>query len=233
MPILLVHGHWSGPPVFKELAESIDTSKYELWYTYYPAGLDINETVAMFQINLARLANYYHTDEVIVLAYSMGGPVARQTIATADPSLKLPVVPLFIGVANSWDGSMKTNAGAKTAITADPEKAASYGAESWKQVYAGAPFVRGMFRHPLPQETEFHMIYSFGGDDPKIPGRDDGVLHEASLARKEALAEAASVTVFDQPDHQTIIGHYLCIKRINEILGAFEASRSASPPPTP
>ncbi|MBN2804756.1 MAG: hypothetical protein JXR91_16795 [Deltaproteobacteria bacterium] len=230
IPLLLVHGHWSGPPPLQELSESIDRTRFQPWFVYYPSGLDVRKTAQMLAINLARLADYYKKDEIPVIAYSMGGVVARQAIIKGQQMEGFPHIPLFIGVANPWDGSIKTNSGSKTAIMANPDEGFSYGAESWKQVYNHSPYIRGIFKYSLPKETEFHIIYSVGGHNSKLPGRDDGVLHEASLARPEAVAEAKSVTVLETPTHQNIISHYLAIKRINEILNSWPDKNKNSEP---
>ena len=226
-PILFLHGHWSGPPVFQELVESIDSEKYEPWMVFYPSGLDIRETRRLLQLNLARLSDYYNTDEVYIVAYSFGGLLAREVLVNTKPEHEMPRVPLFIGIANPWGGSIPTDTGAKFALTANPDSHLSYGAESWKQAYHTAPFIAHMYQRPMPKTTEFHMIYSVGGNDEELPGRDDGMLHEASLGRKEALAEAASVTVFEKPTHSSVITHYLAISRVIEILADFESRMTA------
>lgn len=225
IPILFLHGHWTGPQVFEELLQSIDTDKYEPWMVFYPSGLDIRETTKLLQLNLARISTFYKKDEVYVIAYSMGGILGRETIVSAKPEYEMPDIPLFIAVASPWGGSIPTTAGAKTAITAHPNSNISYGAEAWKQVHHTASFVQKMFRRPLPATTQFHMIYSVGGTEVELPGRDDGMLHEASLGRKEAVAEAASVTILEKPTHSTIITHYLAIDRILHLLADFEAQQ--------
>ncbi|MBN2718531.1 MAG: hypothetical protein JXX14_21990 [Deltaproteobacteria bacterium] len=232
-PILFLHGHWTGPPVFREMLESIDTDKYEPWLVFYPSGLDIRETTRFLQLNLARLSKYYNQDEIYIIAYSMGGVLARETIVSMKPAFEMPRIPLFIGIANPWGGSIPTTAGANVAITANPDSNFSYGAEAWKQVHNTAPFVKHMFDRKMPKETEFHMIYSVGGEDPDLPGRDDGMLHEGSLGRPEALAEAKSVTIFEKPTHASIISHYLAIQRTLEILADFEARKQQSSPQPP
>lgn len=218
IPVVFLHGHWTGPTAFKELAASIDREKYEPWFTYYPTGLEIKETVAMFRLNLARLANYYEQDKVVLVAYSMGGLIAKEALSITDDGIHMPDIPLLIGIANPWGGSIKTTTGAKTSITASPDRQASYGPDSWKQLTEEADYIQNLFDTPFPDDLEFHIIYGLGGDDEDIPGPDDGTLTERSLARPEAVEQADSVTVFQDLSHKTIITDKQTIDLVNEKL---------------
>jgi len=218
IPVVFLHGHWTGPSVFKELAASLDKERFEPWFTYFPTGLDIRELAAMFRLALARVAAYHGRDEVAVVAFSMGGLVAKEALSSEDDGANLPEIPLLIGIANPWGGSIKTTTGAKSAITASPDREFSYGTESWKQFWEGAEYIEHLFDKPFPEDLEFHMIYGVGGDDEDLPGRNDGTLREASLAREEAVAQALSVTVLEEADHKNIIFAPETILRVNEIL---------------
>ncbi|MBN2340216.1 MAG: alpha/beta hydrolase [Deltaproteobacteria bacterium] len=218
IPVVLVHGHWTGPPAFQTLASSLDTDRFEPWFTYYPTGLNIQEAAEMFRISLARIAHYYQQDTVLLVAFSMGGLVAREAIVNATHAHELPQIPLLIGVANPWGGSIKTGTGARSAFLADPYGKFSYGAESWKMFYDDAPYIKHMYKKQLPEQTAFHLIYGVGGTDADLPGRNDNTLCEKSLARPEAVAEALSVTVLENATHQTIVSDNETIDVINRLL---------------
>lgn len=224
IPVVLVHGHWTGPPAFKQLVSEMDTEHFEPWFTYYPTGLNINESAEMFRISLARLAKYYRRDAVAMIAFSMGGLVAREALSGATRANEMPDVPLLIGIANPWGGSIKTGTGARSAFLADPYGRFSYGAESWKMFYDDAPYIRHLYQKKLPEKTAFHLIYGVGGIDEELPGRNDNTLCEQSLARPEAVAEAASVTVLENATHQTIVSDAETIARVNELLTAYRLS---------
>jgi pimeloyl-ACP methyl ester carboxylesterase len=217
MPVLLVHGHWTGPPAFQKLADGLDQERFEPWYTYYPTGLSLSENASMLRINLSRLCEYYQQDEVAVVAFSMGGLVVRQALKPADDRVRMPKIPLLIGIANPWGGSIKTRPGTRFSFSGKKGSRLAM-AESWDEFVDQTPFITALFEDPLPKETAFHMIYGVGGDDDFLEGRDDGALPESSLGRKEAVAEARSVTVFEDLLHGNIIYSDKTIAKVNELL---------------
>ena len=204
VPVLMVHGHWTGPPVFKKLSGALDTERFEPWYTYYPTGLKLTENASMLRVGLSRLCHYYRQEQVAVVAFSLGGLVVRQALRPANDGFSMPKVPILIGVANPWGGSVKTRPGAQLSFAAkDGSRIAM--AESWEQMIDQSEFISELFIDPLPKETQFHMIYGVGGHDDFLAGRDDGALPEASLGRKEAVESATSVTIFEDLTHANII----------------------------
>lgn len=220
IPVLMVHGHWTGPRMFQDVVGAIDTTRFEPWLTYYPTGMDLPELGSMLRHNLARLSEYYGQKEVVVIAYSMGGLTIRQALRPYEDGLELPTIPAIIGIANPWGGTRKVAVGNKMTVIAknDREDRVLFGAKSWLQIIENSEYLDGLFDDPLPPETAFHMIYGLGGDDDFIPGRDDGSLSEDSLARPEAVTEARSVTVIEDADHQNIVAHPRTLERIREIL---------------
>jgi hypothetical protein len=218
IPVLLVHGHWTGPPVFKKLAASLDKTRFEPWFTYYPSGLSLPESASMLRINLSRLSAYYGNKEVAVAAYSLGGLVVRQALRPANDGVVMPKIPMLIGIANPWGGSIKTRAGTKFSF-AGKEGSRLAVAESWEEFVDQTPFINALFDDPMPKETEFHMMYGVGGNDDFLEGRDDGALPESSLGRKEAVAEADSVTIFEDLVHADIIYADKTMAKVNELLG--------------
>jgi hypothetical protein len=204
IPVLLVHGHWTGPPAFKKLAAALEKENFEPWYTYYPTGLSLPESASMLRTNLARLCQYYDEKSVPVVAFSMGGLVIRQALKPIDDGIKLPRIPMLIGISNPWGGSIKTRPGTRFSFSG--KKGSRFAlAESWDEFVDQTPFIDHLFDNPLPKETAFHIIYSVGGEDDFLEGRDDGALPESSLGRPEAVAEAQSVTVFEDLLHSNII----------------------------
>ena len=208
IPVVLVHGHWTGPPAFKRLAASLDRKHFEPWFTYYPTGEDLQEIAIQFRQNLERLCAYYHQQTVVIIGFSMCGLVARQALRPMEDNVTMPRVPLLIGISNPWGGSMKVRTGTRF----------TFAAKSWHQFVDGSEFITHLFDDPLPAETAFHMIYGLGGDDEFLPGPDDGMLSEQTMRRPEAVAQAASVMIVPEATHTSIISDARAICKVNELL---------------
>lgn len=219
MPVLMVHGHWTGPPVFKKMAEALDKSRFEPWFTFYPTGLSLPESASMLRVSVSRLCQYYQQEEVAIVAFSLGGLVTRQALRPADDGVIMPKVPLFVGIANPWGGSVKTRPGTPFSISGKKGSRIAL-AESWDELIDQSEFIAELFVDPLPEETGFHMIYGVGGNDDFLAGRDDGALPEASLGRREAVKEAKSVTIFEDLVHFNIIYSDKTIAKTVELLGS-------------
>jgi len=151
----------------------------------------------------------------VILGFSMGGLVARQALRPTADNVTMPPVPLLIGIANPWGGSMEVRTGARLAFAAD----------SWRQFVDGSEFITRLFDDPLPTKTAVHMIYGLGGDDEFLPGPDDGMLGEQTMARAEARAEAASVTVVPDATHTSIISDDAAICKVTELLAGVLAEQ--------
>jgi hypothetical protein len=68
----------------------------------------------------------------------------------------------------------------------------------------GSPFLEHLFDDPLPPGTGMHVVYGTGAAPGSQAGPGDGTIGLASLSRAEALAEATSVSVFEDLLHGDI-----------------------------
>lgn len=211
IPVVLVHGHSSGPRPFANLAAALDRDAFEPWFTFYPTGNRIERSASLLRAGLAATAERFGVEEVALVAYSMGGLVGRQALRPAADGVDLPRVRLFVGVANPWGGSEESKF----------ESERSFAPPGWEDVSDGSPFLAHLFDDPLPEGAEFHYVYGLGGKpDGKIGEVNDGILSGASLTRKEMLAEAKSVTLFEDADHGGIVRDRRTVDGIVRLLRA-------------
>jgi pimeloyl-ACP methyl ester carboxylesterase len=223
VPVVLIHGHTTGPRPLAELAESLDPERFEPWYCYYATGIEIDRSSVLLRRSLAETASRYNENRVIVIAYSFGGLVARQALLDTEEAVDFPDVPLFITVATPWNGSDANRF----------ETDRTFAPGSWFDIHVGSYFLTHLFDRRLPESTAFHMVYSFDSRDRRrIPGDDDGVIAGWSLARPEAVAEARSVTYIPETHHLDVIRHPRTIARVGVLLEEFwESRRSTAPVP--
>jgi pimeloyl-ACP methyl ester carboxylesterase len=196
IPVLLVHGHGSGPRSFREVAARMDRQRFEPWFGYYATGQSIPKTATLLRRSLVEVAEHHGVDRVVMVGYSQGGLVVRAALKPADDELVLPDVPLLIGLSTPWGGSEAAAFGLQRTSGAPP---------AWKDMATGSPFIASLFDEPLPDGTELHIVYGTGGDNERFPGKNDGTIGEPSLAHPEALAEATSVSVFPEAIHSSMV----------------------------
>jgi hypothetical protein len=221
LPIVLVHGHMTGPRPFGKLIASLDKKRFEPWIVLYPSGQLLKWTVAMLRESISRQAAAQGVDSVVVLGLSQGGIVTRKALGVQLDGVQMPQVPLYVGVAPAY-GGLRTNLGLGKPAFAPP---------SWDDILADSPFIEQLFDDPLPEETSLHIVYGLLEDDSDvIPGPDDGALSEQSLARPEAVAEARSVTVIPGVGHGKIIEDARTIAIVDKLLDEVW-NASLVPPP--
>ncbi len=196
IPVLLVHGHGSGPRSFKEVATRMDRQRFEPWFGYYATGQSIPPTASLLRQSLVEMAARYDVDRIVLIGYSQGGLVTRAALKPADDGVVLPEVPLLVGLSAPWGGSEAAAFGLERT---------SGGPPAWKDMATGSPFIGTLFDEPLPDGTELHIIYGTGGKNDRFPGKNDGTIGEPSLAHPEALAEATSVSVFPDAIHSSMV----------------------------
>lgn len=222
-PVVLVHGHVSGPRPFEPLADSLDPNLFEPWFCYYATGERIKRSASLLRQSLAEMSTRYNEKRIAIIAYSHGGLVTRQALRPADDGVEMPEIPLFVAVSTPWGGSSDTRF-VEVESGEDPE--------SWEDMAVGSPFLGELYNDPLPTGTQFHMIYSINQNDRRrIPGEDDRILSKESLGRQEALDEADSVTVFPDVGHRDIIEDVATIGLVNRLLHQIWG-RSESPDQT-
>ena len=208
-PVVLVHGHSTGPRPFENLARSLSGTRFEPWFTFYATGTDLRGSAALLRRSLACTCRRFGVDRVAVVAYSMGGVVTRQALRPYADGIRMPAIPLVIAVSNPWGGSEETRF----------ESERTFAPKSWDDIDEESPFIAHLFDDPLPEGTELHYIYGLGGEPDELIGEEnDGILSRASLERPELLREATTVTLFEELGHVEIIHRPKTVERIGALL---------------
>lgn len=175
-PVLFVHGMAGCPQEFGPLIDSLDETRFEAWVFMYPSGYPLDEIADFLHRVVVELEAEYAYPRLCVVGHSMGGLVARGFLADYAQAGRDQRVFGLATIASPLDGVPAAARAVKRAPEVVP---------SWYDLAPGSAYSRRIYREPLDDQIEYHLLYAFEGD-----GQSDGVVPVASQLRAEARAEA-------------------------------------------
>jgi pimeloyl-ACP methyl ester carboxylesterase len=102
IPVLMIHGVWSGPFTWMEMFNALDGSaelraNYQFWFYTYPTGQPFWQSAAELRRTLAQLRTTLDPqrrdlalDQMVLVGHSMGGLIARlQTLSSGNDFWRL------------------------------------------------------------------------------------------------------------------------------------------------
>jgi len=212
IPILLVHGALGTPQGWEELVDHIDSTRYQIWFAYYPSGLPLYRTSRWFNSMVESLQRSYGFEELIVIAQSMGGLMARSLILLNVHDSRQQYIKIFISISTPWNGHRMAAKGAKHASTAVP---------SWYDMAPDSDFIQSIFREKLPDFLKYYLFFSYKGISSLFLTNNDGTVEIASQLDLRAQSEAEKVFGYDE-DHGSILTSENVINQINRLLDNYE-----------
>jgi pimeloyl-ACP methyl ester carboxylesterase len=198
-PVLFVHGINGSPREFEALIAGLDRQHLQPWLFYYPSGNRLDRISSFATQMLIRLRSRCPYDELVVVAHSMGGLVARSTILEHAAESRLSRISLFVSISSPWRGIQ-----AAASLQTAPEGIQQRMPFAFEYVALDSPFINGLFyqdpetrevRRRLPENLPYHLLFGHT-DDKTVPNR--------SAARWEAVDEAVKVWPLDY-DHVSIL----------------------------
>jgi pimeloyl-ACP methyl ester carboxylesterase len=207
IPVLFVHGALGYPQSFEALAESLDRERFQPWFFYYPSGASLDGISDFLSQRVARLQLRHGFDELVVVAHSMGGLVARSFILEHHEKVRDDPVRVFVSISTPWGGV----ASAATGVEQSPVVV-----RSWRDVAPDSEFLRDLFfedpeaqttPRPLPRAVSHQLVF----------GVEDRTISLASAARWEALRDADDrwplaydhTQILQSPELFTLLGEIL------------------------
>jgi pimeloyl-ACP methyl ester carboxylesterase len=182
VPVLFVHGINGHPREFTTLVEQLDRSRFQPWVFFYPSGIHLDGLGRVLANLMRDLRARHGFEEVVVVAHSMGGLVARAGILEYGAMSSHPTIRLFVSISTPWAGHAAAQAGVDRAPRV---------AYSWFDIAPGSDFLLGLFLHDdgrprrLPSDLAHHLLFGF------VHGKgDDGVVSVDSQLRWEAQQQA-------------------------------------------
>jgi pimeloyl-ACP methyl ester carboxylesterase len=205
IPVLFVHGALGYPQQFAALIAGLDRSRYQPWLFFYPSGARLGAVSAFLSQLVTRLRLRLGFPEMVVVAHSMGGLVARAFILEHHAEARVDPVRLFVAISTPWAGLDSAEQGVERSPVVVP---------SWRDVATGSEFLRGIFFEDPGRQTRprrlgvpFHLVF----------GVRDRTIGLSSAARWEAVREATSrwpldyghVDILKSPEASRLLGEIL------------------------
>lgn len=219
IPILFIHGAGGTPKGWSTFVNSIDRTRFQPWFFYYPSGNRIRSMSHLLLWKLHNLQAKYKFDTIYFTAHSMGGLVARTFIM--DHWSGFPYVKLFISLATPWGGDKMAEYGVKQSPAVIP---------CWIDMQPKGDFIQALYRSKIPATLDFYMFYGYRGGRNPFSVYDDGTIKLTSLLDKRSQAEAKMNFAFDE-DHASIIHSKEVLEQYNTIINTHYTQHRASGQP--
>lgn len=207
VPVLFIHGAVGTPQSFETLIEGLDRTRFQPWVFYYPSGARLETVGEELSRVVRKLQLRLDFEDLVVVAYSMGGLVAREFVLRNHETVVDDPIRLFVSFVTPWAGVHSAQTGASRSPFVVP---------SWRDVAPNSDFLKQLFyeegpegpvRRPLPEQVGFHLL--FGTADVTVPIQ--------SATRWEALRDAESRWPLHY-DHVEILRSPEAVQLLNELL---------------
>lgn len=209
IPVVFVHGMGGTPRNFRFLIDNLDRSRFQPLVLHYPSAMRLPLMADGLAKYLNELQVRYRFKNLIIVAHSMGGLVARGAINRLNGEGK-SFVSLFVSISAPWNG----HPGAATGIEHSPAII-----PCWYDMAPGSPFLRSLQTTPLPAGTRYFLLFSHRGGSAMLAADEnsDGTLPLASML-EPGMQECAEKVIGFNESHTSILNSEEVSKRLNEIL---------------
>lgn len=193
VPVLFVHGMSGYPLEFAGLMASLDQTRYQVWFYYYPSGLGLDDISTHLAGLLRELQIRHDYRDIAVVAHSVGGLVSRGAILKYYGDTQRADAKLFISINSPFGGDIKTRKVEAAPIALPP---------SFADMNPGSAYMKWMLYEDasgshfksLPGKLPHHMIMGFGGSGEPC---NDGTVSCVSQFQPDIQQHAASVRAWD------------------------------------
>lgn len=209
-PVLFIHGAAGTPRGWRHFVDSLDRSRFQPWFYYYPSGVRLSSVSYLLLWKLVNLQAKYQFDKIYFTAHSMGGLVARSFIISHGR--QFPFVRLFISLATPWGGDRMAEYGVRQSPVVMP---------SWIDMQPEGDFIQSLYRTKLPDYIDFYMFYGHKGSRNPFRSNNDGTINLASLLDPRPQSEAKMNYGFNE-DHATILSSKAVLTQYNAILNQYD-----------
>lgn len=185
IPVIFVHGMAGTAREFEPLVRRLDRTRFKAWFFHYPSGARLEQLAELFfGIFLSGEAVQPNPMvPTVIVAHSMGGLVVREALNLIDAHAGDGVQLHFISIASPLAGHPSAAMGVNNGMLVVP---------SWHSLNPDSEFIRRLYRRPLPEMVDYHLVYAYRDDGMiRLGENSDGVVPLSSQLRREAQAESS------------------------------------------
>lgn len=206
IPVLFIHGIYGSPRDFRFLIERLDRWRLQPCVFFYASGASLHEVAHDLAEELRVLRSTRGVHEMLVVAHSMGGLIARDVLINGT---NLGVtVPALVTISTPWRG----HAGASFAARYAPVVI-----DSWLDLATDSTYLASLFAASLPAQTRHHLIFSYGRRWTSFGPASDEVVSVASQLSRQAQEQAYRIYGFNTT-HTEILNQPATAELMNQIL---------------
>ena len=212
IPILFVHGVGGSPQDWRKFFDSIDRSRYQPWFFYYPSGSSLDSMAFLLFWKIQNLQIKYKFKEMYITAHSMGGLVVRSFLIKYG--FVFPSITKFISISTPWGGEELAELGVKYSPGVVP---------AWRDMQPESEFIKYIFSKKLSPDIDYYMFFGHKGNRNILRENNDKAVTLASQLDQRSQQDAKMIYGFNE-DHVSILSSRQVISQYNTILAQTEGS---------
>jgi uncharacterized alpha/beta hydrolase family protein len=206
VPVIFVHGMFGSPTSFKTMIAGLDQTRYQPWVFYWPTGVRAEFSGWALDQEMEFLKYRLGYDHCDIVAYSMGGLVARTAMNLRAKEGRSLTVRNFISISTPWGGDPNATDGVNRSPIVVP---------SWHNMDPTGTYLKTLFDQSWPQQVRYVLFFGYGGGGGST--NQDGTILLKSALTTDAQDHAVYIFGFND-DHLTIVTDPDVIKKLNEQL---------------
>ncbi|WP_159669316.1 triacylglycerol lipase [Andreprevotia sp. IGB-42] len=203
IPVLFIHGSGGYPQQWRQFITGMDHDRYQPWVFNYPSGIRLATSADALVELIAKLQHDHGFSDMIIVAHSVGGLVARQTILLAEQRLPQQPVRQLLTLSTPWGGHTLAELGLEKAPVVVP---------SWQDLAPGSDFLQQLFAQTWPQSVSHYLMFSYRGRNLWLPGNSDGSVSISSQLLPQAQQAATRIIGYDET-HVSILNSDAVLKQ--------------------
>ena len=215
IPVLFIHGAGGTPQSWAPIIQRMDRGTFQPWLFYYPSGLYLDDATELLRQALSHMSATHPFNQLIMVAHSMGGMIARAAINIVVQKGRAHEFPLLLlTLSTPWGGHQA----AQTGLDYSPIGMVP----SWIDLAPESPFQRKLFETHLPPMFHHYLLFSYKGRRGALSTEnDDGAVSLASQLHPKAQHSAEKIMGFNE-DHTSILSSEDVIFQLNEFFHTFK-----------